>query len=127
MHCGGCRIQGTPHQQAHWFTRGRVGAALISGKCLNVDLLILGFYLFIYPLACHVFLLVLILLLFRGAKSGESRTSADKSVIIIIHRCFNFPSKPVGGKYYNSKLDDSPTTVCYVTANNSSQTGSVIR
>lgn len=33
-------------QEAHWFTNLRVGAALISGKCLDVDLLILGLSFF---------------------------------------------------------------------------------
>lgn len=42
MHRGGCRTRGTAHQQARWFMRGRVGAALIPGKHLKVDLLILG-------------------------------------------------------------------------------------
>lgn len=41
MHRGGCRTRGTAHQQARWFMRGRVGAALIPGKHLKVDLLIL--------------------------------------------------------------------------------------
>lgn len=31
-------------QQAHWFMNSRVGAALISGKCLDVDLLIQGLF-----------------------------------------------------------------------------------
>lgn len=31
-------------QQAHWIMNSRVGAALISGKCLDVDLLIPGLF-----------------------------------------------------------------------------------
>lgn len=52
-------------QRAQWITNGRVGAELISSKCLDVDLLILELFGGDgRGVGCHVFLLMQILLLF---------------------------------------------------------------
>lgn len=52
-YCFGCAAVAAGHkelhtiaQRAHWFMNSRVGATLISGKCLHVDLLILGIFFF---------------------------------------------------------------------------------
>lgn len=83
--------------------------------------------IFIYLLAaCHVFFFGLVL----NTELGGSLTLKTTTVALLLLSDIGasiFLSEPLGGKYYNSKLDDSPTTVSRVTANNSSQIGSVIR
>lgn len=81
----GCTVVAAGHKelhiiahQAHWFTSSRVGATLISGKCIDVDLLILVLFF-----GCHVFLLMQIPLLFRTTWQEFTYCRYKDNVIII--------------------------------------------
>lgn len=82
--------------------------------------------IFIYLLAaCRVFFFFGIVL---NTELGGSHTLKTTTVALLSHIGASiFYQNRWEEKYYNSKLDDSPTTVSHVTANNSSQIGSVIR
>lgn len=124
-------------QLAHCFMESRAGAASISGKRLDVCFLFGGFQLFIYfwPwLSClhaYVNLAIVVQSKLAGIYITLVQKKRKKCLSWLYHYhtllYFNFLAERGWKKYYNSKLDDSPTTVSYVIENNLSKSRSIIR
>jgi len=128
-------------QRAHWFMKSQVGAALISGKRLDVDLLILGLYFSIYSFTyLFIYFSVWFLCLPTDANPAIAvhkklariyilRAENSRAADIVMRWCFNFLLQLAGRKYYNFKLDYNlpPWSVSYVVGNNVSKSRSSIR